>query len=498
MNNYLLDEIDRIESNLAASGENTITFEQYYDKVFDWRIPDFWRPVVRKLPYTRKSLILLPPGHRKTTTLVAYMAWCLATKHRLRIMVVSHNASLASDIMKQVCNILESPASINLVGQIIPDNPKYTTEAWKSDKRIIYPNPLHKDPNLLAYGIDGGILGYRVDLIVMDDCITASNTVSYTMRKRITDKFWAEIHKRLDPGGQIIVAGSRFYKEDLYDDLEKNDEWQVMKLVATPEKPLWPERFGADMLARERDNDPLFFQAQYMQIPIDAHESLNLDWLSFYSLAPENLTYYIGVDPCDKAATGTDSFAAVVIGKDSTGVSYLIDIETGQYDLDQQCEIVIRLAREYKPAIINVEDKGGLAPLLSRHEFYVRSSQSNLPKALRIRQMAEKFKQRKILLEATADETGYRPTYRSAQFIKEWESFGGNGGHDDILDATEKAYEAALLGGQAATAYNVISYNDTLHRNSSNMSEDEKQDTINSFSNLFGDQWYHQAGLFRR
>jgi hypothetical protein len=184
-----------------------------------------------------------------------------------------------------------------------------------------------------------------------DDLITQKNTLSHTMRQQITQTFWAELHKRVDPGGQVILSGSRFYTGDLYEDIKKNPDWKIIEMAAPVDKPLWPEFINSEQLRKESESNPLFYRAQYLQQPIAPQASLNPDWLSFYleEVTPESLVYYIGVDPCDKEG-GSDEFAAVVIGQDSLGQGYVVDILTGQYGLETQVAIVKELSELYRPA----------------------------------------------------------------------------------------------------------------------------------------------------
>jgi len=469
----LMTELQRLRTGLEEeqaekNRKKMVTFEEYINKVFDWPIPHFWLEPVRAMPKNKKLLILVPPGHRKTTTLVAYAAWALGTKYRTRIVIVSHTADYASTILNQVTDVLQSERSIQLIGKVVPDNPEYTAPLWRVDKRKIYHNAMQKEPNLISVGIEGSALGYRVDAIIADDIITPKNSYTPTMRAKISAAFWAELSKRLEPDGQIIISGSRFYKNDLYDEISNNSDWEKITLTSTPENILWPERFSKEQLEQERSANELFFRSQYLQEPISDGTALDSSWLNYYIETPPNLTYYIGVDPCEKAKEGTDFFAACVLGVSPDGVGHIIDLVEAQLSLNQQVEMVQRLAAMYKPTLVNVEEKGALyGMLVDNLKWYVRASPSNLPKHIRIQNIAEKFRQKKLLLKGAIDEGDLVPDIMSEKFRQQWEGFGGSG-HDDMLDATEKAYEAYLQGGESATSF--ISIADDI-------AGDEKGDT---------------------
>jgi phage terminase large subunit-like protein len=478
MDNILVSELRRIRTS-AKEVRPYVSFEEYYDKVFDWPIPDFWLDPVRAMEKQQRFLILVPPGHRKTTTLVAYAAWAIGTKKRTRCVIVSHTADFAETILNQVTEVLASPASEALIGKVIPDNPEHNCPLWRASARKIYVNHMQKEPNLIAIGIEGNALGFRVDLILCDDVITPKNSYTSAMRMKISSAFWAELSKRLEPDGQIIVSGSRFYKNDVYEEILNNPNWIHMKMMTTPENPLWPGRFSKEWLANERSTNELFFRSQYLQEPIADEFTLALEDLHHYFKLPDSVEYYIGVDPCEKGTDSSDFFSAAVLAVDSERIAYVVDIINERLEPKYQIEEVQKLCELYKPSLVTVEDKGILGKLLKDElEYYVRLSPSNLPKSIRIQHLAERFKSSKIVLPANIKESGYEPSYISAQFAKQWVGFGSSM-HDDMLDAMEKAYEGAITGGEPALSYNGITLSSDIDDEDGEYEEATQYDPFN-------------------
>ena len=446
---YFLEELSNLKNKMAQGNKN-IDFFDYMNFAFDIRVPSFWQPIVEEMPNKKRIMILLPPGHRKTTTIVGYAAWALGTRRKLRIGIATHTVDYSSVILNQICEILDSPQSIELIGKVIPENPEYNTKGWTKKERWIYEDRYIKDPNLVAIGVGSNTIGFRLDLIIADDVCTQNNTMTPIMRNKISSWFWGALAPRLEPDGQIIVTGSRFYEGDLYDEiLRQKDDWDIHVLTATPEKPLWPARFDSGWLKQKLESNPLFFRSQYMQIPIKEKCALDPAWLHFHYSVPDNLQYFIGVDPCDKP-DGMDSFALAVIGIDQARNAYLVDGTKKQIDVLEQAKEILWYSSRYKPIAIAIEDRGALYPLLRDSKLNVRIVRYSIPKTIRIQRLSEEFKLQRITLPMITEET---PAEITKAFINEWKYFGASSSHDDLLDAVYNAYMTMLEGGEAAISF---------------------------------------------
>jgi len=453
ISNPFLQELENIKQQLTSKDKN-ISFYDYMNYAFDMRIPKFWQPIVASIPDNQRILILLPPGHRKTTTMVGYAAWCLATGRRKRIAIATHTVSYSSVILTQICDILASPSSISLVGKVIPDNPERQTKGWTKTQRWLFNDTYIKDPNLVALGVGSGTIGFRVDLIIADDVISQTNSMTPVMREKISSWFWGALYPRLEPDGQVIVTGSRFYEGDLYDEIMKQkDDWRVHVLKTSPDNPLWPEKFDKEWLEQKYRSNPLFFRAQYMQTPIREKAALDPGWLRFHYSTPEELAVFIGVDPCDKA-DGVDYFALAVLGVDQMGNMFILDGTKKQIDVVEQVKEILWFANRYHPITIAIEDRGALNPLMKDANFNIRTLRFNIPKTIRIQRLAEEFRNERITLPMLTSET---PAEITKLFIEEWRSFGATSSHDDLLDAVYNAFEAWREGAEPAMTFSPLS-----------------------------------------
>lgn len=86
-----------------------------------------------------------------------------------------------------------------------------------------------RDPTVEAVGVGGSITGGRFDIIILDDPIDDKNTVTRAQRRKIEIWFFRTIVPLLDVGGRIVVIGTRKHADDLYNTLEQNPRFDVVR-----------------------------------------------------------------------------------------------------------------------------------------------------------------------------------------------------------------------------------------------------------------------------
>ncbi len=73
-----------------------------------------------------------------------------------------------------------------------------------------------------ALGIGGQIYGARADLIILDDCVTLSNSGEYEKQIRWIQQ---EVLTRIGPTGKLLIVGTRVDPIDMYRELRTNDRY---------------------------------------------------------------------------------------------------------------------------------------------------------------------------------------------------------------------------------------------------------------------------------
>lgn len=173
-------------------------------------------------------LVNTPPEHAKSTTLTMnYVTYRICEDPNVRVIIVSQTEAMAKRFLRGIKDRLASEnrsyqkLQIDFAPQGGFDG---DSAAWTATE--IYVNAAsrdsgEKDPTVQAIGLNGQIYGARADLIILDDCIVGKN--AHEFQKQM-DWLQGEVYSRLaDPGGQILLIGTRMAPVDLYGEIIKSD-----------------------------------------------------------------------------------------------------------------------------------------------------------------------------------------------------------------------------------------------------------------------------------
>lgn len=167
-------------------------------------------------PTTRK-LIVMPRGTFKTSiAVVAYPIWLMLRNPNIRIMLDSELWSLSSASLREIKSQLKSER----FREVFPD---WATSNENQDQIIINKRTRpKKEATITASGIGAGKTGQHYDVIIADDMSSPRNTNTPELaEKTITHyRYYTSI---LDPGGTLVVIGTRYSELDLIGWILKNE-----------------------------------------------------------------------------------------------------------------------------------------------------------------------------------------------------------------------------------------------------------------------------------
>ena len=324
---------------------------------------------------TPNQLLLLPRAHMKSHCIAVWCAWWVTKFPDTTILYISATAELAESQLYAIKNILTSDVYNTYWPEMIcPEEGK--REKW-STTAIAVDHPLRKaegirDFTIKTAGITTNTTGWHADVIVPDDVVVPDNAYTEDGRRKVAGAM-SQMASILNTGGIIKACGTRYHPADQYDEWMKqkvpvwDDEtddiidelpiWDVLeKVVEVNGEFIWPrgsrddgKKFGFDRkeLARisAMYSDRTQFFAQYYNDPNDP-ESNRLDHSRFtyydrkhieqnggqWSYRGKRLNVYAGIDFAFTVNKHSDYTAIVVIGMDSDGYIYVLDIERFKTD----------------------------------------------------------------------------------------------------------------------------------------------------------------------
>ena len=210
-----------ILSNNVIQKEDGILYENEREKFY----PDKWQKINKNI------LTLAPRFHAKSQCFtINYPLWEMYRNPNIRIIIVSANEDIAISFNRAIINNLENNHKlIDELGYLVPQYPK----KWGEKAMIIKRDTMEKDPTIAAIGAGGKLISRRADIIIVDDLLDIDNARTKQMRHKTKEWFENVLLPILEDDGRLIIAGTAWYKDDLYDNLWKDSKFDVrLKLKA--------------------------------------------------------------------------------------------------------------------------------------------------------------------------------------------------------------------------------------------------------------------------
>jgi hypothetical protein len=168
-------------------------------------------PICRMLQSeTRKKLLVIPRGCFKSTIAsIAFPVWNLIRDPNHRILLDSELYTNSSKFLREIKGHLESKNMTDLFGQFRTDFNWNEGEITIKQRTKIY-----KESSITCSGIGAQKTSQHYTIIIADDMNSPDNSMSEELREKVIDHYKLYI-SLLEPGGTIVVIGTRYAQGDL-------------------------------------------------------------------------------------------------------------------------------------------------------------------------------------------------------------------------------------------------------------------------------------------
>lgn len=331
------------------------------------------------------QLLLLPRAHMKSHAIAVWCAWYITKNPETTILYMSATAELAEKQLYDIKNILTSkPYTRFFPDMVNPEEGK--REKWAVSK-IAVDHPKRKaegirDWTVATAGLTTNTTGWHADVIVADDVVVPDNAYTEEGRRRVVAAM-SQMTSIRNAGGFTKSCGTRYHPSDIYDTWKKQtmmvyDEetqdvvdkvpvWDIKEHVVEEDGIfLWPREvrsdgkafgFNLNVLARIKAEyeDTTQFYAQYYNNPNDPSSNrISRETFQYYDpkfltengswyFKEKRLNIYASVDFAFSLNKKADYTAIVVIGIDSDGDIYVLDIE--RFKTDKTIEYFKKIAQ---------------------------------------------------------------------------------------------------------------------------------------------------------
>jgi len=181
----------------------------------------------------------VPPRFGKTELIKHGCAWLLAQKPETRIFYATYSDRLSKKKSREIRELAKRAGV-----QLAPDS--VSRADWRTTSG---------DGGTWATSVGGSSTGEGAHVVIVDDPIKGrAEAESGLIRERAIEWLIADVFTRLEPGGSILVNGTRWHPEDTVGQAVKMG-WECLNLSAiTPKgESLWPERWSLSELLKIKE-----------------------------------------------------------------------------------------------------------------------------------------------------------------------------------------------------------------------------------------------------
>jgi hypothetical protein len=459
------------------------------------------------------QLILLPRGHQKSTIAGSYyVAWLITRNPAITILYISSASNLAVKQLKYIKDILTSSRYKYYWPDMVNEDEGKREKWTESEISVDHPKRkenLVRDPTVFTAGLTTSIVGLHADFIIMDDAVTQQNAWTEEGRRK-TEQQYSFLASIKNPGGSILIVGTRYHPEDLYGKcmdkrlqtfdekgniIKENSLYEVFKREVEDRGDgtgqfLWPrqqrledgEWFGFNQnllnIIKLEYTDPSVFRAQYYNDPNDIENApIQKECFQYYDksfLTNTNGQWYYknnklnvtaAIDFAYSTSKTADYSSIVVVGLDAYGNYYVLDIDRFKSDkMSDYFQRLLKLHQKWEFRKVRAEVSVAQQVIVTDlKQNYIRPNGLNLT--------IEDF--RPTRNQGTKEERMQailQPRYNNRQIwhyqgglcqILEEELVQSKPPHDDIKDCLSSCVDFALAPTASRRIHQPMIYNTT-------------------------------------
>lgn len=335
-----------------------------------------------------RLMIFAPPQHGKSELAsVRFPAWSLGKFPNNPIILTSYAATLATTFSRQVRRIVEGKEFHAVFPDVRVDPEQRTVDHWALQGA----DGSERQGAMLAAGVGGGITGHGAAVGIIDDPFKDwEQASSLNYRDMVWNWYRKTFRPRIREDGAILIINTRWHEDDLCGRLLRTQpgEWTVLRLPAIaeerevriqsnkilnqppnaqdplgrrPGEPLAPNRYSREaLLAIKRDVGSVGWFAEFQGVPRPPEGSMfKREWFEIISQPPAGLKK---IRYWDKAGTsgGGARTAGVLMGKDTKGFFYVLDVIAGQWSALEREQVIEQTANlDGMDVTVWAEQEGG-------------------------------------------------------------------------------------------------------------------------------------------
>ncbi len=173
-----------------------------------------------------RKLLVLPRGTFKSSIgVVAYSCWLLIRNPNERILIDSEVYTNSKNFLREIKAHLERPELTTIFGEFKTDH------TWNEGEIIIQQRTkVLKEASITCGGIETVKVGQHYSTIICDDLNSGNNSSSKEGCEKVITHYRMN-QAILEPGGKLVVIGTRYSAADLIQFILDNECPDKLKLI---------------------------------------------------------------------------------------------------------------------------------------------------------------------------------------------------------------------------------------------------------------------------
>jgi predicted phage terminase large subunit-like protein len=314
---------------------------------------------LKKAEECGRGLFLLPRGHLKSTEItIAYTIQRILKNPNVRVLITNALLDNSKGFLREIKSHFEKNERLKaLYGEYQNSDEKWSESQIIVKKRTTF----SKEPTVQITSVDKSVVSQHYDLIVADDLVTRDSISTKEQRAKLV-KYYKDLLDLLEPGGTLLVIGTRWHYDDLYGWLLRQDgprETLIRRVLNEKGKPIFPQKFSDEHIARLKSEKGAYeFNAQYNNDPVsEADADFKRETFRYIQKTPDDGVIYITIDP---AATTNDQsdFTGIVVNCVTGGTWNIIEAYQLKLNPTEIVDEIFHLQAKYRQRLrcIAIED----------------------------------------------------------------------------------------------------------------------------------------------
>lgn len=417
-------------------------------------------------PALNQLLLLMPRGTFKSSVVtIGLSLQMILNDPDCRILIDSETFAKAKAFFAEIKGHLEGNEHFREVYFTLfnsyPDAKK-RDQLWSdSQLNISARKRQRKEATISCGGVDVTKNGMHYDLIIMDDLHSEQNTANKEQIEKVRQHY-VLAYSLLDPGKPLIVIGTRWDYNDVYQHILDNeiDNFNVLARSAyNPDGTLFfPERLTEAFLEKTKKTQGSYiFSCQYLNSPVDDETATFKRSLLVRTpwelVRDQPMNWYLSVDPSYEG-TYSDYAALVIAGMNHQRDIYVRHVLRQKMTYSQIIDAIFDLYNRY-PGIKQILLETIAAQKSIMYELNNEQKRRGTWLPLTEIRSRTKSKEERIRALAPFYEFGHIFHVRECPQLDDLEYeliHFPKGTHDDCIDALATVLEVARPSGNAERA----------------------------------------------